>query len=553
VTTADNPAPVVAVSGLSVAYASRGTFRRGAAHNALEGLDLQIAPGETVALVGESGSGKTTAANAIIGLLPTSAQVTAGRIEVLGEDVTRVSERRRRAIRGSVIGLVPQDPMVALNPTRRVGTTVAEAVRKRGIKDKRQLSADVIEALEQAGLDNAVLRARQYPHEMSGGMRQRVLIAIALAGQPRLLIADEPTSALDVTVQRRILDHLEGLVRGSGISLLMITHDLGVAADRADRVLVLSRGRIVEQGRPDDILIRPRHAYTRKLIAAVPGLVGTTPPSPPGGEEAPEILRLDQISKDFALPRAPGAARSVRAVSQASLTVRSGQTVAIVGESGAGKTTLLRIALGLESPTEGAVFFEGAQISGRRQAELRPVRRRFQLVHQNPFASLDPRYTLRQTITEPLVSFGIGDRASRLARAEELMEQVALPPALLSRRPAELSGGQRQRVAIARALALKPDLLLLDEPVSALDVSVQAQILDLLAGLQRDLGLSYLLIAHNLAVVARLSHWVAVMKGGVILEQGETRSVFDAPQTAYTRELLDAIPGRREAAHLGGE
>jgi peptide/nickel transport system ATP-binding protein len=552
-TTADHPVPVVAVSGLSVAYASSGTFRRGAAHNALEGLDLQIAPGETVALVGESGSGKTTAANAIIGLLPTSAQVTAGRIGVLGEDVTRASERRRRAIRGSVIGLVPQDPMVGLNPTRRVGTTVAEAVRKRGIRDKRQLSADVIEALEQAGLDNAVLRARQYPHEMSGGMRQRVLIAIALAGQPRLLIADEPTSALDVTVQRRILDHLESLVRESGISLLMITHDLGVAADRADRVLVLSRGQIVEQGRPDDILIRPRHAYTRKLIAAVPGLAGTTPPSPPGGGEAPEILRLDQISKDFALPRAPGAARSVRAVSQASLTVRSGQTVAIVGESGAGKTTLLRIALGLETPTEGAVFFEGAQISGRRQAELRPVRRRFQLVHQNPFASLDPRYTLRQTITEPLVSFGIGDRASRLARAQELMEQVALPPALLSRRPAELSGGQRQRVAIARALALQPDLLLLDEPVSALDVSVQAQILDLLAGLQRDLGLSYLLIAHNLAVVARLSHWVAVMKGGVILEQGETRSVFDAPQTAYTRELLDAIPGRREAAHLGGE
>jgi peptide/nickel transport system ATP-binding protein len=552
-TTADHPVPVVAVSGLLVAYASSGTFRRGAAHNALEGLDLQIAPGETVALVGESGSGKTTAANAIIGLLPTSAQVTAGRIGVLGEDVTRASERRRRAIRGSVIGLVPQDPMVGLNPTRRVGTTVAEAVRKRGIRDKRQLSADVIEALEQAGLDNAVLRARQYPHEMSGGMRQRVLIAIALAGQPRLLIADEPTSALDVTVQRRILDHLESLVRESGISLLMITHDLGVAADRADRVLVLSRGQIVEQGRPDDILIRPRHAYTRKLIAAVPGLAGTTPPSPPGGGEAPEILRLDQISKDFALPRAPGAARSVRAVSQASLTVRSGQTVAIVGESGAGKTTLLRIALGLETPTEGAVFFEGAQISGRRQAELRPVRRRFQLVHQNPFASLDPRYTLRQTITEPLVSFGIGDRASRLARAQELMEQVALPPALLSRRPAELSGGQRQRVAIARALALKPDLLLLDEPVSALDVSVQAQILDLLAGLQRDLGLSYLLIAHNLAVVARLSHWVAVMKGGVILEQGETRSVFDAPQTAYTRELLDAIPGRREAAHLGGE
>jgi peptide/nickel transport system ATP-binding protein len=552
--TTANTQPVVEVTGLSVAYAPRGSFRRGAGQTALEGLDLQIAPGETVALVGESGSGKTTAGHAIIGLLPPGGQITAGRLTVLGDDVTRVPERRRRAIRGSVIGLVPQDPMVGLNPTRRVGATVAEAVRKRGIRDKRQLSADVIEALEQAGLDNPVLRARQYPHEMSGGMRQRVLIAIALAGRPRLLIADEPTSALDVTVQRRILDHLEGLVHDAGISLLMITHDLGVAADRADRVLVLSGGQIVEQGRPDDILVRPRHAYTRKLIAAVPGLAGTgVRPAPPGGPDAAEILRLDQVSKDFALPRAPGAARSVRAVSAASLTVRAGQTVAIVGESGAGKTTLLRIALGLETPTQGAVFFDGAQISGRRPAELRPIRRRFQLVHQNPFASLDPRYTLRQTITEPLVSFRIGDRASRLARARELMEQVALPPELLSRRPAELSGGQRQRVAIARALALKPDLLLLDEPVSALDVSVQAQILDLLAGLQRELGLSYLLIAHNLAVVARLSHWVAVMKGGVIVEQGETRSVFEDPQTAYTSELLDAIPGRREAARLGGE
>jgi peptide/nickel transport system ATP-binding protein len=554
-TESGGPQPVAEVTGLSVAYGQRSTLRRGAAHTALADLDLQIAPGETVALVGESGSGKTTAANAIIGLLPGGGQITAGRIRVLGEDVTHVPERRRRAIRGSVIGLIPQDPMVALNPTRRVGATVAEAVRKRGVRDKRQLSADVIEALEQAGLDNGVLRARQYPHELSGGMRQRVLIAIALAGHPRLLIADEPTSALDVTVQRRILDHLEGLVRESGISLLMITHDLGVAADRADRVLVLSGGRIVEQGHPDDILVRPRHEYTRKLIAAVPGLSATTAtlPRPPKDAAATEILRLDKVSKDFVLPRAPGAQRTVRAVSDASLTVGAGQTVAIVGESGAGKTTLLRIALGLESPTEGKVFFEGTQISGRSWRELRPIRRRFQLVHQNPFASLDPRYTLRQTITEPMVSFGIGDRASRLARARELMEQVALSPALLSRRPAELSGGQRQRVAIARALALKPDLLLLDEPVSALDVSVQAQILDLLAELQRELGLSYLLIAHNLAVVAQLSHWVAVMKGGVIVEQGATQSVFDTPQTSYTTELLDAIPGRREAARLGGE
>jgi peptide/nickel transport system ATP-binding protein len=263
-TKSGGPQPVVEVTGLSVAYGQRDTLRRGTGHTALAGLDLQIAPGETVALVGESGSGKTTAANAIIGLLPGSGPITAGRIRVLGEDVTRVPERRRRAIRGSVIGLIPQDPMVALNPTRRVGATVAEAVRKRGVRDKRQLSADVVEALEQAGLDNGVLRARQYPHELSGGMRQRVLIAIALAGHPRMLIADEPTSALDVTVQRRILDHLAGLVRESGISLLMITHDLGVAADRADRVLVLSGGRIGYSCRID--APRPRDRDNPDLI-----------------------------------------------------------------------------------------------------------------------------------------------------------------------------------------------------------------------------------------------------------------------------------------------
>jgi peptide/nickel transport system ATP-binding protein len=533
--------PIVAVRGLCVAY--------GPTRAVLHDLDLDVAPGETIALVGESGSGKTTAANAIIGLLPGTGRITSGQVSVLGDDVTHVSERRRRAIRGSIIGLVPQDPMVALNPTRRVGASVAEAVRKRGVTDKRQLSAEVVAALERAGLDNGVLRARQYPHELSGGMRQRVLIAIALAGAPRLLIADEPTSALDVTVQRRILDHLESLVHETGISMLMITHDLGVAADRADRVVVLQGGRVVEDGLPRDILVSPRHEYTRRLTDAVPRLTAATAGPEPAAPAAPgrEILRLEAVSKDFPLPRAPGAQRYVRAVDKIDLTVGAGQTVALVGESGAGKTTVLRIALGLETPTEGAVFFEGRQISGKNWRQLRSLRRRFQLVHQNPFASLDPKFTLRQTITEPLAAFRLGDRASRLARAGELMDQVGLDQALLSRRPAELSGGQRQRVAIARALALKPDLLLLDEPVSALDVSVQAQILRLLAELQRELGLSYLLIAHNLAVVAQLSHWVAVMRNGRIVEQGPAAQIFGAPGADYTRELIDAIPGRRVA------
>ncbi len=340
---------------------------------------------------------------------------------------------------------------------------MAEAVRRRGPVDKRQLSAEVVAALERAGLDNGVLRARQYPHELSGGMRQRVLIAIALAGGPELLIADEPTSALDVTVQRRILDHVEGLIRETGISMLLITHDLGLAADRADRVLVLQHGRLVEQGPPRRILTAPDHEYTQALIGAVPGLSRISGPAP-DPEPGPEILRLAGISKDFPLPRSPGGPQHVRAVDGVDLTLRAGQTV---------------------------------------------------------------------------VSFRIGDRASRLARARKLLGQVGLPQELLDRRPAELSGGQRQRVAIARALALKPDLILLDEPVSALDVSVQAQILELLARLQAELGLAYLLIAHDLAVVARLSHWVAVMKDGRIVEQGSHQRCLRRPA-----DRLRPGPGR---------
>jgi len=534
---------VLDIRDLSIAYRSRGRYPD---VNAVVGVDLTVAPGETVAVVGESGSGKSTLAAAVLGLLPGAGTVTGGSIEVAGRPVVGASERDLRAIRGRVVALVPQDPNVSLNPTLRIGPQIAEAVRRRPDVDRRSVDAEVIAALEAAGLDEPVLRARQYPHELSGGMRQRVLIAAALAGSPRLLIADEPTSALDVTVQKRILDHLELLVAERGISLLLITHDLGVAADRADRVLVMQAGRLVEQGPPQAILVAPQHPYTRALIEAAPGLSdqGRVVPRFTEVPDAPEILRIENVVKDF--PR-------VRALDGVSFSLRAGQTLALVGESGSGKTTALRIALGLEKPSTGKVYFEGQDITEQGWRALRPLRRRFQLVHQNPFSSLDPKFTVLQTVTEPLVSFREGDRASRRERAAELLEQVDLPKDYLSRRPAELSGGQRQRVAIARALALKPDLILLDEPVSALDVRVQEQILRLLVGLQNELGVSYLFISHDLAVVAQVSHQVAVLRRGSVVESGLTADVFDHPQNEYTRELLAAIAGRRRTVGPGNE
>ncbi|HWH98114.1 MAG TPA: ABC transporter ATP-binding protein, partial [Pseudolysinimonas sp.] len=505
--------------------------------------------------------GKSTTAHAILGALPAGGHITSGSISVGSTDITHGNERLLRRIRGRIVGLVPQDPMVGLNPTLRIGEQVAEAVRLRGVP-RRSVLAEVHDALQRAGLDQVELRARQYPHELSGGLRQRALIAIALAGKPRLIIADEPTSALDSTVQRKILDHLVHLVEGTGIALAIITHDLGVAVDRADRLLVMSQGRVVEQGSPHDVLSNPRHDDTRRLLNAAPGLahlrttttartvarVATVPDA-----QAAPILRLESITKEFALPRVRGSARTFRAVDDLSLVVHRGQTLALVGESGSGKTTALRVAMRLEAPTSGRVIFDGEDITTLTWRALRPLRQRFQLVHQNPFASLDPRFSVARIITEPLDSFGIATRNDRVAIARDLLDRVGLPPSFLGRRPVELSGGQRQRVAIARALSLKPELLLLDEPVSALDVSVQAQILDLLVELQRDLGLSYLVISHDLAVVAEISHRVAVMSAGRIVEEGHTARVFTNPRNDLTRELISAIPGQRESGPLAAE
>ena len=525
---------LIQVRDLSVSYAFAGQRTQ-----AVRQLSFSLIQGETLAIVGESGSGKSTLANALLGLLPGNASIDQGQLWVDGVDVAQASERVRRKLRGRTIGLVPQDPMVSLNPTLRIGRQIAEALLL--AHDGRRypgLDADVLALLEQVGIDDPALRARQYPHELSGGMRQRVLIAIALAGEPRLIIADEPTSALDVTVQRRILDHLQHLVAERGISLLIITHDLGMACDRADRLLVMKQGELIEHASPRQVLWGAQHPYTRALLNAAPAFVPRKRPQ--GVTAQTPLLRLSHVGKRFALP---GQGAHFTALHDLNLELHAGQTLAIVGESGSGKSTALRIALGLEKPSQGRVEFAGVDVSAFSWRQFRPLRRRIQLVQQNPFAALDPRFTVFDSIVEPLVSFGLlkGDALEHKAR--ELIARVHLPVHFLDRLPRELSGGQRQRVAIARALALEPEVLLLDEPVSALDVSVQAQILALLDDLQRELGIAYVLVSHDLAVVASMADEVLVLRRGQVVEQGPAIQVFGQPASAYTQALIEAIPG----------
>ncbi|MEV4239375.1 MULTISPECIES: ABC transporter ATP-binding protein [unclassified Nocardia] len=526
-------AALLRIDGLHVRYASDSGDVA-----ALSGVSLTVVRGEVVALVGESGSGKSTLAQSVIGLLGPNAEITGGTITFDGETVDTGSERALRRIRGARIGFVPQDPGLSLNPVRRVGDQVAEALLVHGLADRRDAATRAIELLSDAGLDVPELRAAQYPHELSGGQRQRVLIAAAIIAGPDLVIADEPTSALDATVARRVLDKLAAQTAARGTAVLLITHDLAIAAERADRIIVLSGGEIVETGPTATVLTEPRHPYTKRLLAASPSLAPFDGFRTPRTSAGPPLLTVRDVHKRF---RAP-AGGSVTAVAGVGFELGRGETLSLVGESGSGKSTTARIALRLTEPDSGAITFDGQDMTAVKGGRLRDLRQRFQVVYQNPYGSLDPRWRVGSIIEEPLRAYAVGDRKARQERVRELLGQVALPENFAQRRPAELSGGQRQRVAIARALALHPDLLVLDEPVSALDASVQAQILELLDRLQTELGLSYLFISHDLAVVRRISDRVAVMRDGRIVESGSTADIFDNPQHEYTRELLSAIP-----------
>jgi peptide/nickel transport system ATP-binding protein len=533
--------PILAIENLTVVF---GTTRGDQA--AVRDVSLTVPAGSTVALVGESGSGKSTTAAAVNRLLPANGRVTAGRVLLDGRDLLTLSEREMRRIRGAGIGLVPQDPMSNLNPVMRIGDQVAEALEVHDVANGKAAWARALELLDLVGIPDPAARAAQYPHEFSGGMRQRALIAVGLACRPRLLVADEPTSALDVTVQRRILDTVDAITEELGTSVLLITHDLGLAAERADTVAVMYRGEIVETGPAAHILAEPEHAYTKRLLAAAPSLITVREVRrTPQVSVAPEsLVRFEGVSKRFALRRrGRGAGDDILAVDDVSFGIPRGQTAAIVGESGSGKSTTANLLLGLEIPTSGRILVGGQDLATMSRRETFALRRRIQPVFQNPYASLDPRYSVERSVAEPLKVHGVGTPDECRERVRTLLDQVALDADLATRLPHELSGGQRQRVAIARALALEPDIVVLDEAVSALDVIVQAQILDLLAELQSRLGLTYLFISHDLAVVRQVSDQVHVMRAGRIVESGPPEQIFDAPQDGYTRELLAAIPG----------
>lgn len=526
--TAGEAAPLLRVRDVAVEFSTLdGPVR------AVEQVSFDLGAGETLAIVGESGSGKSTTAMSLIGLLPGNGRVTAGSIQLDGRELVGASEQTMRRIRGASIGLVPQDPMSNLNPVARIGTQVAETLLAHGKATKHDVDEKVIETLAAAGLPKAGDRAKQYPHEFSGGMRQRALIAIGLACTPRLLIADEPTSALDVTVQKTILDQLALQTTELGTALLLITHDLGLAAERASRVIVMHRGRIVEQGPARQILDDPQHPYTQSLVKAAPSVAvarldprvyakaqneqipdaeGSRSPEASTSPVRDDIVEVTGLTKVYP---ARGRGEDFRAVDDVSFAIPRGETVAIVGESGSGKTTTARMMLRLIEPTAGSILFEGRDVAALKGAELREFRQRVQPIFQDPYSSLNPMFTIERIVAEPLEFYKRGSAKERAARVRQLLDDVALPSTMLRRYPSELSGGQRQRVAIARALALGPDLIVCDEPVSALDVLVQDQVLRLLGDLQREYGLSYLFISHDLAVVRLISVYVCVMSGAL--------------------------------------
>ena len=644
--------PLLEVKDLAIDF----TTDTGKPVHAVRDANFTVYPGQWVAIVGESGSGKSTSAMAVLGLLPGTGHVVNGSIKLDGQEIAGAKQSEFDKLRGTKMGLVPQDPMSNLNPVWRIGSQVKEALKANNmdvVHEKRSALAkalagdevevkgnddetflgtkelpelmteakkalteagvsgeafdkavarftnewvpgsetrwrvadDLIKAgvaddqawylakkyvigstmddriaglLSEAGLPDAATRARQFPHEFSGGMRQRALIAIGLACRPDLLIADEPTSALDVTVQKKILDHLHMLTDSLGTAVLFITHDLGLAAERAQHIVVMYKGQVVESGPSLEVLQHPQHPYTKRLVAAAPSLASQRIISAKergenadalldhhvAGERTLEksehIITVDHLTKEFKLPRKK---EMFKAVDDVSFSVKRGTTLAIVGESGSGKSTVANMVLHLLKPTSGKVFYEGRDTSTFKAKDLLGFRRHVQPVFQNPYGSLDPMYSIFRSIEEPLRIHKIGDKKSRANRVKELLDMVEMPASVMGRYPNELSGGQRQRIAIARAMALDPDVIVCDEAVSALDVLVQDQVLRLLNDLQAEKGLSYLFITHDLAVVRQIADEVVVMQHGKLVEHATTDEVFDHPQKQYTQDLLDAIPG----------
>lgn len=542
-TTVDSSTGLLDIDRLTVVYESKAGRKL-----AVNSASLSIGSGEIVALVGGSGSGKTTIARSIMQQLPAGGRIADGAINFQGSDLASMSRAALRKVRGRQIGLIPQDPMTSLNPVQRIGDQIAEVLKVHGIGGDTE--SRVHQALVQAGFQDPGMRARQYPHELSGGLRQRALIAMAIVCDPGFIIADEATSALDVTIQRRILDHIVHLNQERGMGVLLITHDIGIAFERAHRVAVMYQGEIVECEPSQALLTSPQHPYTKRLLESAPSMASTRligsrldgeTQARQEVEPGQDVLSVNDVTKEFTLPG--NGHRILRAVNHVSLSLKAGESLGIVGESGSGKTTLARLIMGLEKPTEGGVEVHGKELSQANAKSLREIRRDLQMVYQSPFSSLNQLMSVHDIVAEPLRAHGRGTRRERTSRVKELLESVALDSSYMERRPSELSGGQQQRVAIARALALSPSVVVCDEPVSGLDVLVQEQILRLLADLQRQFGMSYIFITHDLAIVPMVCDRVAVMKRGEVVEIGQVGTVFSKPQHDYTKELLSSIPG----------
>lgn len=556
-------APVLSVRDLVTEVATPEGSRR-----VVDGLSFDLSAGETLCIAGESGSGKSMTALSLMRLLPEPmARIAGGSVRLAGRELTTLSEAEMREVRGGDVAMIFQEPMTSLNPVLTIGRQLTEAIRAHRAVTKRLAADDALAALSAVKIAEPERRLKQYPHELSGGMRQRVMIAMALAGRPKVLVADEPTTALDVTVQAQILSLIKSLQREFGTAVILITHDMGVVAEMADRVVVMHDGRLVESGPVERIFAAPQAGYTQTLIASVPRLGAMAGYSAPlrartyqsAVRPAPPVLQVRDLTVGFDIRggvlQRPVA--RVHAVEGVSFEIRPGETLSLVGESGCGKSTTGKALLGLVR-WEGDVRVAGRETRGLGAGAMKGVRRDIQMVFQDPYASLDPRMTVGELVAEPLVVHGVADRRGIADRVAALFRRVGLTPEQMRRHPHEFSGGQRQRIAIARALALSPKVIVADESVSALDVSVQARVLDLLQELQDELGVAYLFISHDMAVVEQISRRVAVMYLGQIVEMGTRRQVFEDPRHPYTRRLLDAVPvpdpaRRRDRRGLAGE